>query len=243
MRVFLIIFFIALIIQSCGEDCYYGCEVPTLPDDCSKLTDAEIRRFDQMSISYLENDKPTKSLEILECFRDSSKIFNNVRKLRWLVSRLEVYGFDTGLGVFAALSSIAEVISSGSTTSTAIDGVPNINDYNNHAAYRLAVISPILVVYNSINASQLDSNQQLTLSSLEIVLAIYLLNSYAYPNPSIIIGGVYPTLETSVTTADENFITENLVCNIPGAADDCPNGSEPALDPVALILANAFYQP
>lgn len=228
-----------LLAISCGEQCRYDCKITEIPTDCSILSASEIKRYDDSSIRYLEDKEYVKALAILNCFSKTEKLFTDVRKLRWLTTKFESYGFDTLTGILGVFVELANLINSGSTTVEKLPGVPDINQ-KTQADY-FTLVSELKVVFQSINTQALDQNQKATYSSLSTVLAIFILNSYAYPNT--LIGPPYIALATGVGSADESFVKESLICALTDPADqkNCPNGVGINVSAIALVLANAFY--
>lgn len=243
-KILMLLIFSSFLLKGCGEDCLYGCDRPTLPSDCSTLTEDEVDTFDELSITYLEDGTPEKSLEILECFQDAGALFTDVRKIRWITATLENYGFDTLTGLIGILSEIANVVDSGSTTATSLPGVPDINTMS-QALYFSSVVVPLETVYASIAESSLDANQSASYSTLGTSISIYVLNAHAYPGSGPVVAGLYTDTSTPMSTSRKSFITSNLICGItdPNGENGCPNGSEQDLDDMALALANAFYIP
>lgn len=233
---------VTFVFSACGEDCLFDCDVPKTPSDCSTLTETEIKRFDSITISYMEDDEFVKALEILDCYKEVPALFNDGRKLRWLTAKLESNGFDTIFGLISVLQGIGELVSDGATTLTSLSGVPNINS-RTQASY-FSLVNELKTVRDSVNSASLNDNQLGSYNSLSTIIAVYILNSYSYPDlDSTVIAGLYTDIQTQVSSVNESYVTTNLLCVFSDDSGSCPDGSEPTVASIALVLANQFYVP
>lgn len=228
-------------IGACGEGCLYDCDVPAVPDSCASLTQTEINRFDAMVITYMEEDEFAKALEIMDCYRTTNtELFTDQVKLRWLTAKFENFGFDTIFGLVSVLTEIGDLISSGTTNITSLPGVPSTTGRTQTAYFTL--VTELYTVYNSITVSTLDSAQSSSYNSLGSILSVFLLSSYSYPDTDApVVAGLYTAIATPVSSTNESFIYENLVCRFADDPSACPTASDPDIDVIALTLANQFF--